>query len=398
MRSGSEDKYSASESDPYESLYRDQVPAFAPELLARLYGSLYSVLPAMRAQEPHAAQGIFTYVCGDRSDRARQQDCLLMFRLEGRTVRVLNEGMQLSQACIERFCRYVFNLLPDVAQIDFHAIAPLPRLAGGRIRAQLSWPCTEDIVIDLPKSTEAYMGQLGKATRKSIRKHLSRASRELEGFSHRVISGATLDAELVRQIVEFNHARMRQQGRESAIDESATQELIDLIRSKGEASLIVSGLRICAGTLACRIGDDIFSLVNAHDPAFDFLGLGNLCRHLMIMTAINTGARRFHLMGGNLAAKRATLATRQRLHHVSLYRSRLAMLSDLPDIVQHSGKACAFALHCWAENQLAFAPHSWRGRCVGALRYFKRFGNTRGKKHTGNPVAAAPVASKPRSI
>ena len=289
-------------------------------------------------------------------------------------------------------------MLPGAAQIDFHAIAPLPRLTVGSVRAQLSWPCTEDIVISLPESTDAYMCQLGKATRKSIRKHLSRASRELEGFSHRVISGARLDAEIVRQIVDFNHARMRQQGRESAIDEDATRELTGLIRSKGEAGLIVSGERICAGTLACRIGDDIFSLVNAHDPAFDFLGLGNLCRHLMIMTAIDAGAQRFHLMGGNLAAKRSTLATRQVLHHVSLYRSRLAILGDLGGIAQRTGKACGFALHCRVEDQLAFAPQSWISRCVIALRCLKRFGNTRCRKRPATTPDTTAAACKQQSI
>lgn len=398
MRSGSEDKCFAPENDPYESLCRDGVPAYAPERLAALYGSLYCVLPAIRALESRATHGIFTYVHRDRSDKARRTDCLLMFRSEGRAVRVLNEGMQLNQACIEGFCSYVFNLLPKAAQIDFHAIAPLPRLPLRGTRAQLSWPCTEDIVISLPESTEAYMRQLGKATRKSIRKHLSRASRELEGFSHRVISGARLDAEIVRQIVDFNHARMRRQGRESAIDEEATRELIGLIRSKGEAGLIVSGERICAGTLACRIGDDIFSLVNAHDPEFDFLGLGNLCRHLMIMTAIDSGAQRFHLMGGNLAAKRSTLATRQVLHHVSLYRSRLAILGGLGGIVQRTGKACGFALRCWVEDQLAFAPESWISRCVIALRCLKRFGNTRWSKRSGNTSVTTAVACKRQSI
>jgi hypothetical protein len=170
---------------------------------------------------------------------------------------------------------------------------------------------------------------------------------------------------------------MARLGRTSAIDESATRELISLVRSNGEAGVIINGTQLCAGTLACRVGDDIFSLVNAHDPAFDYLGLGNVCRHLMILESIRAGARRFHLMGGNLPAKRATLAIRQPLHHVTVYRTRLAIMSDLKGVAHHAGRACLFRLHCWMEDQQASVPQSRISALISALRKQRHRGEAR---------------------
>ena len=360
-----------------EVLYQNQIPDFVPEWLGKCYGSLYGVLPALHALEHQATQGIYTYVRQAATGNSAYSTIVLMFRRAGRSACVLNEGLHLDRASIDTFCAHVFESMPDVMQVDFHAIAPLTAIPlestlPRQARPCLSWPCTEDIVLYLPDSADTYLGRLGKATRKSMKKTLSRARRELTNFSHQIVSGAALDDNLVHHIVAMNHARMAAQGRDSALDENATLELIKLIRSHGEAGVIVNGTQLCAGTLACRFGGDVFSLVNAHDPAFDHLGLGNLCRHLMILQAIKAGAKRFHLMGGNWAAKRATLAERQPLHHVTVYRSRRAVLTDLTGLARHAGRASVFHLRYWLEDQLVSAPMGWIARAIGALRKYRR--------------------------
>ena len=379
-----------------ELLYRNQVPEFALDLLCKLYGSLYSIQPAVQAISNNDYQGIFTYVRRISAPAPDSSDILLMFRLKDRSVYVLNEGMQLDLLRIEAFCSYVFAQMPNITQIDFHAIAPVAPVAPtahvsahGTLHAarhRLSWPCTEDIVIDLPESPEVYLKQLGKATRKSIRKQLSRALRELPDFSHQIISGTRVDDALVSQIINFNHARMAQQGRISALDEKAQSDLICLLRLRGEAGVIVGGGKLCAGTLACRVGDDLYSLVNAHDPTFDYLGLGNVCRHLMILEAIKAGARRFHLMGGNLPAKRATLAVRQPRHHMSVYRKRWHMLMDIRGIMRHAAIAALYQLQSTVEDHQAAAPDGLISYLVSTLRLLMR--RRSAPPHT--PITRAP--------
>ena len=83
-----------------------------------------------------------------------------------------------------------------------------------------------------------------------------------------------------------------------------------------------------AGSMVCRFGDDVFSLLNAHDPAMNHLGLGKLSRHLMILEAIRTGAQRFHLLGGYFSRKRPFGARRTPLYGLIVYRNRFRMILD----------------------------------------------------------------------
>lgn len=376
-------------------IYRNTVPTWVPELLAELYGSLYGVLPAIHAIDGNTSEGIVTYLGRNKKNSTDLPDTLLMFCQNERSVRVLNEGMQLDPTSIASFCEHVFETMPQVTQIDFHAIAPpAPPPTHDtvqRARPTLRWPCTEDIVISLPQSSEAYLHQLGKATRKSIKKHLSRARKALRHFSHHVITGSAIGDELVHHIVRLNHARMIQKGRESAIDERATRELICLMRAYGETGIILNGTQLCAGTLTCRFGEDVFSLVNAHDPAFDDLGLGNVCRHLMILQAIQTRARRFHLLGGNLPAKRPTLADRQTLYHLTIYRNRRAVLADLDGIARQAAGALVFRLHCWIEDRQASSPLD----LISSLRSARRR-RLYAMGHRPQPRADAPVTRETR--
>eukprot|EP01036_Dinobryon_divergens_P003875 gene3875-5124_t len=89
-----------------------------------------------------------------------------------------------------------------------------------------------------------------------------------------------------------------------------------LMRTRGQVGLVTVDGTLCGGTLACRIGDDLFSLVNAHDPAYDGFSMGSLSRYLMITASIHAGAKRFHLLGGQLRIKQAMHGEKQRLDHL----------------------------------------------------------------------------------
>ncbi|MFN9952883.1 MAG: GNAT family N-acetyltransferase, partial [bacterium] len=96
------------------------------------------------------------------------------------------------------------------------------------------------------------------------------------------MTGEAISEALVDQIIGFNHARMAQKQRRSAIDGKVRVHLMRLLRARGWVGVITTHDRICAGTLACRFGDDVYSIVNAHDPQYDAYSMGNLSRHLLI--------------------------------------------------------------------------------------------------------------------
>lgn len=365
-----------------ESVYSDDLPGFTVEMLDKLYGSLYCTLPAIALMAQGSCPGVTTYVHRQAHGLRLLPDTVLMFRQNEHAVQVINEGMQLSGESIERFCEYLFAKQTKTTQINFHAIA---KSAMTSSRPSLWWSCTEDIVVTLPDSTDTYWTRLGKSTRKSMKKSLSRAQRELAGFFYCVKERSAIDEGSIRQIVDFNHARMAQKGRQSALDESAVIQLIGMMHSHGYAGLMMSGKRVCAGTLTCRFGDDVFSLVNAHDPTFDQLRLGNLSRHLMVLSAIDAGAQRFHLLGGNLSGKQAALGKRQRLYHLTVYRTRAVVVSDLTGIARRTASACVYRMRSWLEDRQADRSDGWLGCVVTLLVYLWR------RWRRGLPASARPA-------
>ncbi|MEO0317069.1 MAG: hypothetical protein RL404_746 [Pseudomonadota bacterium] len=296
-------------------LHEGHVPAGAAAQMESLYGSLYASLPQLQLS---GLAGAGTYI----ERQGSVPSAIFLYRRDGDALRVINEGMRIDAGDAERFALRMFARLPALRSVHWHAI----RIEGlPRALPVSRFDCSEDIVLELPATAAAYLKALGKATRKSLRQRLARA----EGLSHRVLTGpASADRFLIDRIVAFNHARLARKSRRSALDASAASKLQLLMRARGMAGLAHIDGRLRGGTLACRIADDVYSLVNAHDPDYDALGLGNLCRHLMILSAIRAGARRFHLLGGNYASKRACLAERITLQHVVLHRDRWQRLLD----------------------------------------------------------------------
>lgn len=315
------------------------IPDFVGPALAALYGSLYSSLPQL-------ALGTLGEVSTYAARSNGRLQALFLFTRKGRNARVINEGMSVSGADATRFAAELFARFAEIDRVEFHAI---DASSAPPTRASFCFTMNEDIVIDLPDSEAAYLARLGKSTRKTLRQNLARA----QGLVHEVLPGCAVEAALVDRIIAFNHARLAAKQRCSALDASAAQQLLALVRAQGMAGTIHLNGRLCAGTLACRIGDEVHSLVNAHDPAVDHLGMGNLCRHLMIVAAIRSGARRFHLLGGNFGSKRSCAAERRPLQHWVIYRHRWSALKDLPHLAALACVAQRYRLSLWLDSDAA---------------------------------------------
>lgn len=342
------------------SIYPNYVPDFVASALDELYGNLHSSLATLKS---HSLRGASTYVKWNSTDT--QPESIFLYRKLGKSIRVINEGMRLATQAVDDFCSYMFEHDEEIKRIDFHAIALPPQRLS---KPYLSWACTEDIVVTLPKTEQDYLNQLGKSTRKSIKKSLNRAQRLLPNFSHRIHSGGDVSDESLRQVVRFNHSRMAGKEKLSALNDAATNELISLMQSHGLVGLIASDQGLGAGTLACRFGDDVFSIITAHDPTYDSFGLGTLSRHLMIVHCIELGAKRFHLLGGNLSSKRSALGVREKLDHLTIYRTTADMLRYPKATIQLALNAAKYHLHRWLEDQSAQPEHSAIARLLNTLR------------------------------
>ena len=346
-----------------EYIYRHCIPDFAAKKLDDLYGNLHSSLATLNFIDLCDTS---TYVKWTAEKNSTHVESIFLFQKLGQSLRVVNEGMRLKKNEVDHFCDYVFANDEKIHRIDFHAVAPPQQRLS---RPNLRWVCTEDIVITLPSDEQSYLNQLGKATRKSIKKHLARAHRELPNFHHIIQSGNQVSNESLMKIVGFNHSRMAGKEKLSALDTQTTQQLLSIIRSHGIVGMVNSDRGMGAGTLACRFGDDVFSLITAHDPAYDAFGFGTLSRHLMIIHAIQTGAKRFHLLGGNMSSKRSALGVRETLDHLTVYRSPVDMLRDPKFTLQLAQNAAKYHVHRWLEDQSAHSEHSGMARFIHGLRH-----------------------------
>ena len=346
-----------------ESIYRHCIPDFAAKALDDLYGNLHSSLATLNFTDLSETS---TYVKWTEESNSNNPESIFLFKKWGQSLRVVNEGMRLKKNDVDNFCNYVFANDQEINRIDFHAVVPPQQRLS---RTNLRWACTEDIVITLPDDEQHYLNQLSKATRKSIKKHLARAQRELPNFSHSIQAGKHVAEEAFMKIVGFNHSRMAGKEKLSALDSQTTKQLLAIIRSHGIVGLVNSDKGVGAGTLACRFGDDVFSLITAHDPTYDSHGFGTLSRHVMIVHSIQTGAKRFHLLGGNMSSKRSALGVRETLDHLTVYRSPVDMLRDPKFTLQQATNAAKYHLHRWLEDQSANSENSGIARCIHTLRH-----------------------------
>ncbi len=212
------------------------------------------------------------------------------------------------------------------------------------------------------------MALLGKSTRKTLRQNLARAGE----LRHDIVPGGEAGESLIDAIIGFNHARMAGKQRNSAIDARACEQLAALVRARGMVGTVCMDGALCAGTLACRFGDDVYSLVNAHDPAVDHFGMGNISRHLMILAAIRAHARRFHLLGGHFSSKRSCGALRVPLDELMIYRSRRAMLADVGGLVALALRSADYRLRVAIEDLDAPRPSGSDARIADrALRLIR---------------------------
>jgi hypothetical protein len=342
--------------------YRGGIPAFVEPEMERLYGSPYSALFYFRIYG--GAENADTYV----SRRDGEVAAVFLFRIEGRMVRVLNEGMQAPVEEVECFVDFAFAAFPDATGVVFNAV---PEEFRHSRRPHQRAMCSDDIAVSLDATVQEYLARLGPATRKNLRRHRNRLERDHPSFRFEAHAGDSVDECVVRDIIAMNRMRMAVKGKVSALDEDETQRILGLVRERGMITTATVNGNIAAGAIVLRIGDTFCSLVNAHDARYDSYRLGTICCYLTIAEAIERGGRRFDLMWGHYEYKTALLGEHRYLYRVVVYRSRLHQLARLPlaASVAANGLLCSFRMRMLElANQEAKVDSPLLARALHAVR------------------------------
>ena len=273
---------------PAQEFHRWPLPGYLWPALERRYHSIFCSEPLLRLHGALTSR-IEAWV----ARRDGRITAVILFERSGRCVRVINEAFDLPAETLDEFADAVFALYPALTAIRLRAVA-----LEGRTRRHpcLVSACSDDYVLPLAASEEAWLASLSAQTREKIRYHWRRAQRRQPGLVFRTVKAAAIELAQLRSVIAFNRARMQAKGRRFGMDEEDERRLCALMGERGQLSVIEIDGEIRAGLLCTLAGNDITMHVIAHDPAFDDLRLGFLCCALTIQDAIARRLNRFHFL------------------------------------------------------------------------------------------------------
>lgn len=276
---------------PAQEFHQWPLPGYVWPGLERRYHSIFCSEPLLRLHDA-LTHRIEAWTL-------RRDGCiaaLILFERVGRGVRVINEVFDLPAEDLDAFADAVFERYPSLTVMQVNAAS----LRGRPMRHPcLVAPRSDDYVLDLPDSEDAWLASLSAQTREKIRYHWRRAQRRQPSLRFRTFAAASIDDAQLRAVIGFNRARMQAKGRRFGMDDEDQRRLCALMRERGQLSVIEIDGVVRAGLLCTLAGDDIAMHVIAHDPAFDDLRLGFLCCVMTVQDAIAQGRQRFHFLWGH---------------------------------------------------------------------------------------------------
>lgn len=304
--------------------YQNDIPSFVKGEMERLYQNCFSSTAAEHVDVSNTS----TYVVCD----GQRPITIFLFQCEKRRVKVVNGVIQISTEDLRRFADYIFDHYKSVNTIGFQSIRA--------DHTRLTFPCqhfnaSEDIVLTLPDTAQAYLDSLGKSTRKYIKYHLNRPKRHFPTYCYRVCVGEQIDEQLVQDIIDLNTARMGDKNKRSTIDEEQRNWIVKIAKMYGFIGVATINGRVCAGVICSRVGANYFMHVIAHDPQYNEYRLGMLCCYTTICEAIACGGKEFHFLWGQGEYKYRLLGVQRDLDNLTIYRSRAHYFFNLGLVLQN---------------------------------------------------------------
>lgn len=299
------------------SCYENEVPPFVETEMDQLYENLYSSLAQFRIYG--AARNASTYVV--RKDG--KAITIFLFRREKGKVEVINKVIKIDEEDVRRFVNTIFAAFRSVTVISFRAIqTDIQRLPFPYQRFNY----LEDIVLTLPGTTEEYLASLGKSTRKTIKRYMSRLKQSFPSFCYEVYEKEEVAEQQIRGVIKMKMARMADKNKVWRIKEEEIERKISLVSVCGLVGVVTIDGRVCAGAISYRIGANYFMAINTYDPEYDDYRLGTLCCYLTICDYIARGGKECHFLWGQDEYKYSLLGVQRDLDYLAVYRSRAHLL------------------------------------------------------------------------
>ncbi len=294
------------------TVYPYRVPRELAEELPARYGSVPSTLDWFLAWDRRPPTGACVL------DGPRH---VVLFRIEGATIEVLNKVFEMAPSDAERLCRALFRALPLALRIHVDVMFP-PYELGLAHRRLLN---LDYLMLDLPDSVAAYDESLSRGARHWVRRGTNRLRRDHPSVSTEVVATGQGAERLVRQVADWKIARFRQRHRAASweTEDDRVARTAALVARCGHAQVTTIGGRVAAIVLVCRAGDGVLFTEVGFDPAYERYQLGFLAVYWAIREAVAQGARRGNLHVDTADFKVRLGARRVPVVTLSVFRSAL---------------------------------------------------------------------------
>jgi ribosomal protein S8 len=292
-----------------------------------------------------------------------------LFRRENQAIHVMNEFIELQAIDISLFSQFVFSNFKSISIIFFSAI----KLSAKNLTFPYQkYDSTEDMILNLPGSVPEYLEKLGNSTRRNIKRYVNKIEREHPSFEFKFFEKGAVTQQQIEQIIKYKITAMTKKGKKTRADQLEVGRILDMVKTcEGLIGIAEIDGQIRGGEIICRVGDNYFSMIGAHDLTYDKYSLGTIGCYLTICECIARKGKKFHFLWGRESYKKRLLAVQEEFQNAIVYRSALHMIKNSNVALNELCKASIRKVKFWLLDRID--KHGFISRAaITAMRNIRR--------------------------
>ena len=198
---------------------------------------------------------------------------IILFRNDAKRkiLQVILQEYKISLTQIKNICSILFHEFDKVQQVIFEKIfipnhSKLPKITFEKT--------SNDVIINLPESFNAYINSLGKSTREGVRINMKRIARDFVDFKFHYLEKSDILFEHINNVVLLHRNRILA----TDVDERVCNIVHQYDSTSGFGFLCVCTIddKIIGGTINSIIGEHAYSHVVGHSESYNYYSLGQL--------------------------------------------------------------------------------------------------------------------------
>jgi hypothetical protein len=302
-----------------DQIYFNEIPPFVDATLERLYATIYCTLVRLAAYDSLAK--VSTYV----SRSGATVKTIILFRQEGRDIKVLNQQVTLSAGQITRFCDKVFCELTKAHTVSFYALNC--SLHQFRYPFQQNAAVEENIVL-LPPTKDAYMTNLRGQFRKQLLRAEENFKNAFPSYEIKHYARNKIPPDVITEILALAKQRTIAKGIADYTGTIDRKALDKTLARYGEVIVGTIDNKVCSGSISFRVDKRSFLTISSYESAYNQYMLGNLIWMAAISRAIDDKCEECWMMGGSAEHKARFRAQRTIFNSITVYRSGLHAVTN----------------------------------------------------------------------